>query len=138
MVSKTEEYALRAAVCLARRQASGVVRARDMARETGIPSNYLSKILHQLAKAGVVVSERGRSGGFRLASDPADLSLADIVAPFEPQVERGRCLLGRPECSDENPCGAHDRWKEIKEATIDFLHGTTLADVIVDSDSPGA
>ena len=55
------------------------------------------------------------------------------MSPFEPQVERTRCLLGRPECSDTNPCGAHDRWKVIKEATLDFLNGTTLADVIQDS-----
>ena len=133
MVSKTEEYALRAAVYLARHHGSGTVRARDMAQETGIPRNYLSKILHQLAKARVVASERGRAGGFRLATEPAKVYLADVVAPFEPQVERTRCLLGRPECSDVHPCGAHDRWKHIKEATLDFLHGTTLADVIEDA-----
>lgn len=130
MVSRTEEYALRAAVCLATHHGSGTVRAGDMAQATGIPRNYLSKILHQLAKAGVVVSERGRAGGFQLAADPADLTLATVLAPFEPQVERTRCLLGRPECSDANPCGAHDRWKHIKEATVQFLNGTTLADVI--------
>ena len=132
MVSKTEEYALRAAVCLARRHGSGVVRAREMARVTGIPANYLSKILHQLGRAGIVISERGRAGGFRLARDPAELTLASVVAPFEPQVQRARCLLGRPECSDDNPCGAHPRWKNIKEATLDFLENTTLADVMQD------
>lgn len=131
MISRTEEYALRAAVCLARRYGTGAVRAGDMAEVTGIPRNYLSKILHQLARAGVVTSERGRAGGFRLAADPARVSLATILAPFEPQVERTRCLLGRPECSDANPCGAHDRWKLIKEATLDFLHGTTLSEVLV-------
>ena len=130
MVSRTEEYALRAAVCLAVHYGSGTVRARDMADSTGIPQNYLSKILHQLAKSGVVVSERGRAGGFRLAARPEDLPLATVLAPFEPQVERTRCLLGRPECSDTKPCGAHDRWKHIKNATLAFLNDTTLADVI--------
>lgn len=133
MVSRTEEYALRAAVCLAKHYGGGTVRAGDMARETGIPGNYLSKILHQLARAGVVTSERGRAGGFQLAARPEELSLASVVAPFEPQVERTRCLLGRPECSDERPCGAHGRWKHIKEATLQFLEGTTVADVLGDS-----
>lgn len=133
MVSRTEEYALRAAVCLAREYGSGTVRASDMAQATGIPRNYLSKILHQLAKSGVVVSERGRAGGFRLAAPPGDLTLSTVLAPFEPQVERTRCLLGRPECSDDHPCGAHNRWKHIKEATLQFLNGTTLADVIEDA-----
>lgn len=135
MVSRTEEYALRAAVCLASRYGEGSVRARDMAQTTGIPANYLSKILHQLAKAGVVISERGRTGGFRLAAPPAAVVLASVVAPFEPQVQRTRCLLGLPECSDSNPCGAHDKWRAIKEATLQFLEGTTLADVL-DSGDP--
>lgn len=130
MISKTEEYALRAAVCLARNEGTGVVRAREMARTTGIPANYLSKILHQLGRAGVVNSSRGRAGGFCLVRDPAAVTLAEVVAPFEPQVARTRCLLGRPECSDENPCGAHSRWKAIRAATVDFLENTTLADVI--------
>ena len=135
MVSRTEEYALRAAVCLARRYGTGTVRARDMAKVTGIPANYLSKILHQLALAGVIESERGRSGGFTLAGPPSSVTLASVVAPFEPQVQRDRCLLGLPQCSDSNPCGAHERWKTIKEATLEFLNNTTLADVIVGGDA---
>jgi Rrf2 family protein len=135
MLSRTEEYALRASVCLARRYGTGPARAKDIARDTGVPANYMSKILHQLARAGVVVSERGRAGGFRLAAPPGEFLLATVVSPFEPQVERTRCLLGRPECSDVNPCGAHERWKVIKEATLDFLNGTTLADVIEGAES---
>lgn len=138
MLSRTEEYALRAAVCLARQYGDGAARAKDIARDTGVPANYMSKILHQLAKAGIVVSERGRTGGFRLAAPPEQFFLASVLSPFEPQVERTRCLLGRPECSDVNPCGAHDRWKVIKEATLDFLNGTTLADVIEGSESDAA
>ena len=121
---------MRAAVCLARQYGGGTMRAREMAQTTGIPANYLSKILHQLAKAGVVESERGRAGGFRLATPPNTVILASVVAPFEPQVQRTRCLLGLPQCSDTNPCGAHEKWRVIKEATLDFLNGTTLADVI--------
>ena len=105
-----------------------------MASATGIPANYLSKILHQLGRSGVVVSERGRAGGFRLADPPSAVVLASVVAPFEPQVQRTRCLLGLPQCSDSNPCGAHERWKAIKEATLEFLNGTTLADVIDGAD----
>ena len=135
MLSRTEEYALRAAVYLARQYGTGAARAKDIARDTGVPANYMSKVLHQLAKAGIVVSERGRTGGFRLAAPPRDLFLATVLGPFEPQVERTRCLLGRPECSDVNPCGAHDRWKVIKESTLSFLNGTTLADVIEGSES---
>ena len=134
MISKTEEYALRAAVHLAQRYEEGPCRAQDIAGGSHIPANYLSKILHRLAHAGIVTSERGRYGGFRLARRPSELTLADVMEPFGSLSERGRCLLGRPECSDLNPCGAHWRWKRVKAATLAFFRETTLADVV----RPGA
>ena len=99
MVSRTEEYALRAAVW-------------------HLPVGCAAR----------------RDGGFRLAAPPGEVVLASVVAPFEPQVQRTRCLLGLPECSNANPCGAHDKWRAIKEATIQFLEGTTLADVLENGD----
>lgn len=139
MISKTEEYALRAAVHLAQHAEAGPCRAQDIAEESDIPANYLSKILHQLARAGIVVSERGRYGGFRLARPPSELSLADVIEPFGSLTERGRCLLGRLECSDANPCGAHEHWKRVKAATLAFFADTTLAEVIGPGNAdPGA
>ena len=130
MISKTEEYALRAAVHLAQHAEEGPCRAQDIAEGSDIPANYLSKILHQLARVGIVLSERGRYGGFRLARHPSELSLADVIEPFGSLTERGRCLLGRPECSDANPCGAHEHWKRVKAEMLAFFQNTTLADVI--------
>ncbi len=136
MLSKTEEYALRAVVYLATEGDRAPVRAAEMATATGIPANYLSKILHQLGRHGIVISERGRHGGFRLARIAGDLSLADVIAPFGSLDRRGRCLLGRPECSDTNPCGAHDSWKGVKERISDFFAEVTVGDVI-DRGDPG-
>ena len=133
MISKTEEYALRAAVHLARRYEEGSVRSSTLAQVTGIPSNYLSKVLHQLSRHGVVVSERGRGGGFRLSREPSSITLADLLSPFAPQAGRARCLLGREECSDEDPCAAHHHWKHAKRVIGDFFAHTTLGDVIASS-----
>lgn len=130
MISKTEEYALRAVVYLAQCGGDDPVRATRMAAATGIPSNYLSKILHQLARHGVVTSERGRKGGFRLAREPHDVTIASVIEPFGSRAERRRCLLGRPECSDANPCGAHSGWKVVKERITSFFADTTVGDVI--------
>ncbi len=130
MISKTEEYALRAVVFLAQHAREGPCIAQDIAVSTEIPANYLSKILHQLGRHGIVDSERGRYGGFRLARRPGELSLADVIEPFASSTDRRRCLLGRRECSDETPCGAHERWKEVRAATMAFFAGTTVEDVI--------
>lgn len=106
------------------------MRSGTLAEITGIPSNYLSKVLHQLSRHGVVTSERGRGGGFRLSRAPSSVSLADLLSPFAPAAGRDRCLLGREECSDEDPCPAHHFWKSAQREIRDFFANTTLGDVI--------
>jgi Rrf2 family protein len=130
VISKTEEYALRAVVHLARDQTDGPRRTTEVAEAIDIPANYLSKILHRLGRHGVVASERGRHGGFRLGREASEITLADVVAPFGALEGRQRCLLGLKECSDEHPCGAHERWKIVRRATSEFFAETTVADVI--------
>jgi len=129
MLSQTAEYALRAAVWLAEHPA-GPVRVGDLAHALRVPRNYLSKTMHQLARAGVLSSVRGKNGGFRLARQPAAIRLLEIVEPFEPIMDRRTCVLGRAVCSDAAPCQAHDRWKEVARTTAAFFSGTTLADLM--------
>ena len=132
MLSRTQEYALRAAVFLGRSHESGSRRTSELAKRTSIPRNYLSKILHQMAREGLVVSERGRSGGVRLARSPDLVTLDEVIAPFRPATEPRSCVLGRPECSDEYPCGAHERWKGVAGRVNEFFQTTTIADVMAE------
>lgn len=127
MLSGTAEYALRAVVYLAGRPRKERVRATQLADAIDVPPNYLSKILHELVRAGVLESTRGKLGGFRLARDPQELSLLQVVAVFDPITQWRRCLLGRPECSDRHPCPVHHRWKATAEEIARFFHETTLA-----------
>lgn len=130
MISKTAEYALRALLHLAREDDRQPLRASEIANSLEVPANYLSKILHSLARDGILSSERGPRGGFRLARDARSLSLAEILGPFDPQPTRRTCLLGRPECSDETSCPVHDRWKEVSEPVARFFRDTTLGDLL--------
>ena len=136
MLSKTQEYALRAAVFLGRSYGEGPLRTSELARDSGIPRNYLSKILHQMARQGIVLSERGRRGGVALSREPGSITLDQVIAPFQPVNEPNRCVLGRPECSDEFPCGAHERWKKVKQQTEAFFGTTTIADVMAETPLP--
>ena len=136
MLSRTQEYALRAAVFLGRSYGEGPLRTSELAKQTGIPRNYLSKILHQMARQGLVASERGRRGGVALSRDPTSITLDQIIALFLPAHEPKRCVLGRPECSDEFPCGAHESWKKIKEQTEAFFETTSIADVMAETPLP--
>ena len=124
-LSSTAQQAIQAVLCIAGSTDDGPVRVDEIASVIGCPRNYLSKTLHLLTRAGVLRSERGPKGGFRLASPPDRITLARVVAPFEPVGER-RCLVGRPTCGDANPCAAHHRWKKVAGSVDDFFNKTTI------------
>ncbi len=129
ILSQTSEYALRAATLLAQHADPGPLDVTVLAKALGIPRNYLSKTLSQLVRAGVLESVRGKHGGFRLARPATNLTLYDVVEPFEHFAGTRRCLLGQSVCNDRQPCAAHEAWKAIGERIVRFFRGTTLADL---------
>ena len=137
MLSRTAEYALRATLYLARRQADGPVSAEAVATALGAPANYLSKTMQQLAREGILASVRGPGGGFALAERADTLSIARVVAPFEESHGTGRCLLGDRPCDAAAPCAAHQRWTAIRETATRPLATTTIADLLEDGPTPG-
>lgn len=135
MLSQTAEYALRAMVHLARKEKDGTaLRAEEIATDLHVPRNYLSKILHSLAREGLLDSTRGPHGGFRLSAPAGEIQLSRVIEVFEPELlaDDQRCLMGRTLCSDDEPCPAHGRWKEVSRAVQAFFHRTTLGDLAGD------
>jgi len=128
MLSRTSEYALRALIHLAQHEEDCPISGAHIAGETGIPPKYLSKILGDLVRAGVLDSSPGKTGGFRLRRSAKKVSLLDVLTPFE-QFERRRCPFGNAECSDLNPCNAHEQWKKVIETEQRFLMKTTVHDI---------
>jgi len=131
MLSQTAEYALRTVLFLADRDYGA--RAEEIARRLGVPRNYLSKTLHRLAQEGVLRSTPGKGGGFRLAVPPDQLKLLRVVAPFDDISGERRCLLGRPQCSDRNPCPAHHQWRAVGERVTAFFRDRTVGDLLRDA-----
>jgi Rrf2 family iron-sulfur cluster assembly transcriptional regulator len=128
-LSSTAQQAIHAVLCIAGAADDGPVRVDEIASVIGCPRNYLSKTLNLLVRAGVLRSERGPRGGFRLAASAERLTLARVIAPFEPVGER-RCLVGRATCGDANPCAAHQRWSKVSGGVDDFFRTATIASVL--------
>lgn len=128
MLSQTAEYALRTVLFLA--DSDGAARAEEIARQLGVPRNYLSKTLHRLAQEGVLQSTRGKGGGFRLAVPADRLKLLRVVEPFDDISGERRCLLGRPHCNDRNPCPAHHEWRAVSERVTAFFRDRTVGDLL--------
>lgn len=131
MLTRTGGYALHAALAIAEMGRGGrAIRAAEVAEALGIPANYLAKILQSLARDGVLISERGRSGGFRLARPPEEIRLIEVVAGFDDLGRERQCLLGRGTCSDVGGCPAHREWKAASAPAFRFFETRTLADLM--------
>jgi Rrf2 family protein len=139
MLSTTSQYALRAVAHLAAQPRGKMISGHELSRRTGIPRNYLSKILLPLGSAGIVEAVRGNSGGYRLAAAPETTPIIRVIELFERNMTRRACLLGlRPVCSDSNPCPAHRAWKPAKEAYFHLMETATLQDIALARPEAGA
>lgn len=129
VISRSAEYAIRALAYLAQAGDRWALN-REIAEELDLPPQFLTKLLGTLAREGLLGSQRGRSGGFRLARAPREIRLIEIVDPFDRLSGRQQCLLGQDVCSDRYACPLHETWKGIQEEFRSLFGRTTLADVI--------
>ncbi|MBT3342451.1 MAG: Rrf2 family transcriptional regulator [Gemmatimonadetes bacterium] len=128
ILSQASKYALRATIHLAR-NADRPQLARDIAAALDVPSQYLAKILQDLARHGILTSAKGRGGGFRLAKSAAELELISVVRAIEGQNFGEGCVLGLPECGTDDPCPLHNQWGAIRESLIKMLEQTQLSNL---------
>lgn len=129
ILSQTAVYALKAVLYLAETDDAGPVRVDEIANALNVPRNYLSKILHVLTRARLLGSNRGPHGGFHLNVAASELTLAEVIDPFDGVMARSACLLGRNVCSDAKPCAAHASWKGVSSSMMAFFQDTTIDDL---------
>jgi Rrf2 family nitric oxide-sensitive transcriptional repressor len=129
MITKTGVHALTALAVLAELPEGTYAGAADIAGQIGAPRNYLGKLLKSLADVGILESQKGKGGGFRLARDPATISLFEVIEPIERVSRWSGCFLGRKRCSADAPCAVHARWAGVRDVFLRFLSETTLADL---------
>lgn len=131
MLSSTSQSALRALAELAARPNGESVLAKELAEAAAVALPYLSKVLHQLVRVGVLASSRGTRGGYRLLRPPHEVTLVEIVTLFDGSPDNDACIFGAGRrCCDSQPCPAHPRWGEIRDALRHFLETTSLADIV--------
>lgn len=129
LLTTTAEYALRALAELATGAPAESVPAADLARRTGVPEAYLSKVLRRLVEAGLLHGTRGHGGGFILARPAAKIRFLDVLEAVDAMPAENRCIFGQPRCSEASPCLLHPAWSKMKSSFETWATTTTLADV---------
>jgi FeS assembly SUF system regulator len=130
-ITKLTDYAIVVLAHLVNGHSSGgVSTARDLSKRSGLPGPTVGKILKELARGDVVVSQRGLTGGYRLAREPESISIADIVRAVEGPIALTDCNR-----SDSDACGYHgacpveDNWLRINHAIFNALAAISLAEM---------
>jgi Rrf2 family protein len=127
--SRSAEYAIRAFVNLSQVPEGKYAMVKNIAKQEGIPSHFLAKILQQLARKGLLRSSKGPTGGFVLNRTPDEVTLMDIVQSLDGLGDYERCASGLAECNDKQPCGMHDAWDALRSRIIGYLNTTSIADI---------
>ncbi len=128
MLSRSSEYALRALIYLTDHQDELPISGQQIAEDLAIPRKYLSKILSDLTRTGLLKATRGKCGGFDFAKPPNKATLLEVVSPFE-RFDLRRCPFGNAQCGDDDPCLAHEGWKKVVQAEQLFLQKTALSKI---------
>ena len=128
-ISKMTDYGVVLSTHLAVTSAPQAV--RDLALATRIPQPTVSKVLKTLTKAGLVVSQRGAHGGYRLARAPEETRILEVITALEGPVAVTECSdeSADASCEYEPACGVRANWVLINAAVQRALAGITLADM---------
>src|SRR6266480_6991252 len=127
-IAQKTEYALRAMTELALRQGAGLVAAREIAEAQRIPLRFLEQQLGALHKANLVESFRGAGGGCRLAREPGDIKVAEIVDAIEGPMFPMFCLDPTDHtCVQDGGCGLQELWADVRVAVRSVFERLTLA-----------
>jgi len=127
------EYALRALLVLGLNFDQPLVRIQAISDQQNIPKRFLEQILNDLKSAGLVQSKRGMAGGYRLARNPEQITLAAVVRHIEGALAPVSCVsekfYEKCSCPDESRCPIRSVMKEIREAIVQIAERVTIADL---------
>jgi Rrf2 family protein len=134
-LNKKTGYGLIALAYLAGLKRDELASAREIAQRFDVPVNLLMNVLKQLSADGYIESVRGARGGYRLARDPHDLTVAEVVQTIEGPVQLAECVTADDRCEGQctcriiAQCPVADAVHQVHYRMIDLLSHMTLADV---------
>ena len=131
IVSTKGRYALRVLIDLAEHQAGGYIPMKDIATRQELSLKYLERIVPLLSKNGFVEGVHGKGGGYRLAVQPEECSLWQVLILTEGDLAPVSCLeCGAKPCERSASCRTLPVWKELDRRIRDYLQSVTLQDLL--------
>ena len=137
-ISRKTDYALRMLSALIA-DPDGIISVRTAARDNGVPDSFARSIQHDLAVAGIVENTRGANGGMRLAVDPCETTLLQVVEALQGSVAVSCCANpagdGVP-CPNRPTCHFSPVWCNAERLLRSFFSSVTLHQLVAEGLSP--
>lgn len=130
MISTRGRYALRLMINLAVYSNGEYVRLKDISDKEAISIKYLEQVVALLYKSNLVISLRGNNGGYKLARDPKDYTVGEILRATEGTLSPVQCLSCPVNtCERQGICSTLDFWKGFNDVVNNYIDSVTLADL---------
>jgi len=126
-LTRAADYGVRVMIQLSSLQANGRVSLPELARATAAPQSFLSKVLQSLARAGLITSQRGQSGGFHITPRGAAASMRQVIEAIDGTICLNVCLSSGRSCKRKARCPAHPVWIDAQEAMMEVLSNASIA-----------
>ncbi len=126
-LTRAADYGVRVMIQLAAPPADGRVSLPALAQATGAPESFLSKVLQALARAGLITSRRGQSGGFRITPRGRQASMREVIEAIDGAICLNVCLIPGRSCARKAHCPAHPVWARAQQAMLEVLSGASVA-----------
>lgn len=130
-LSTKGEYASRAMLELSLNHDKGPLHIRDISAAQDIPERFLAQILLMLKRAGYLRSKKGPNGGYYLAKEPSQISVAEVIRVMDGPLAPIDCVsvTAHEVCAREDYCGLKWLWKEVRDSIAEILEKTTFEDL---------
>jgi Rrf2 family iron-sulfur cluster assembly transcriptional regulator len=122
-------FAVTAMVDLGMRHGGGPVTLAEISQRQKISLSYLEQLFGKLRRRALVASVRGPGGGYCLAKDLAQVSVADIILAVDEPIDATQCG-GKENCHDDQKCITHDLWANLNQRIFDYLGAVTLKQLV--------
>ena len=126
-LTRGADYAVRVLIQLALWSSRERVSLSSLARATGAPESFLSKVLQSLARASLITSQRGQSGGFRITPRGRQASMRDVIEAIDGEICLNTCLKHGRSCPRKARCSAYPVWVWAQRAMLQVLSGPSIA-----------
>ena len=130
MITTRGRYALRVMIDLAINSNENYISLKSISQRQEISNKYLEQIIAKLNKAGFLETARGNAGGYKLAKEPKDYIVGDILRAKEGDLAPIICLTEDGACQRKQICKTYSFWKGLDDVINDYIDSKTLEDLL--------